>query len=198
MLRLNIFAKQLNLEGLEPSFFLVREDMQSDVLMKVRSLAQEVSEREGCQLYDVEFSGGPQGRVLRIFIERSEGQVSLDDCANVSRGLNLVLDSQDLVPGGQYELEVSSPGIERRLSELWHFEKAVGQPIRLRTSEAVSGGLDDVKPQTLIDGELLAVSDGQLKVLKDGREWMVPRAAVTKAHVRFVVPDKSLKGKKKR
>lgn len=172
--------------------------MQSDELMKVRGLAQQVSEREGCQLYDVEFSGGPQGRVLRIFIERSEGQVSLDDCANVSRGLNLVLDNQDLVPGGQYELEVSSPGIERRLSEVWHFEKAVGQPIRVRTLEPLTGGLDEVAPQTLLDGDLLAVTDGQLKVLKDGREWMVPLAMVAKAHVRFVVPDKSLKGKKKR
>lgn len=169
-----------------------------ELLEKVKSLAAEVSQREGCLLYDLEFSGGPHGRVLRVFIERDAGTVSIDDCANVSRGLNLLLDVEDLIHGGRYELEVSSPGIERRLTQDWHFTRAVGQPVRLKTRAPVTGGRSDVSSQTLIDGTLIGVQDGLLKVLKDEKEWTIPMSEVAKANVRFVVPDNSLKGKKKR
>ncbi|MEK6554972.1 MAG: ribosome maturation factor, partial [Bdellovibrionota bacterium] len=83
---------------------------------KIKGLAQEVCEREGCSLYDIEFVGAGRHRVLRIYIEANgEGQVTVEQCANVSRGLSLQLDVEDVIPGGQYELEVSSPGLERML-----------------------------------------------------------------------------------
>src|SRR5262245_53641529 len=71
-----------------------------------RLFAEEVAVREGCRLYDMEL----RDRTLRAFIDRTPGGVSVDDCANVSRGLNLRLDVEDAIPGGRYELEVSSPG----------------------------------------------------------------------------------------
>jgi ribosome maturation factor RimP len=165
---------------------------------KIRDLAAEVTAREGCLLYDLEFTGGPHGRVLRVYIDRDAGTVSIDDCANVSRGLNLLLDVEDLIPGGRYELEVSSPGLERRLSKDWHFARAVGQPVRLKTAQPVTGGIEGVSPQTLIDGDLVAANDGKLKVMKDGKEWEIAVSDVAKANVRFIPPDNSLKGKKKR
>lgn len=98
----------------------------------VRRLAEEVALREGCRLYDIEFSGGGSHRTLRIFIEKDPGGASLDDCVNVSRGLNFMLDVEDPIPGGKYELEVSTPGLERKLTQLWHFEKSLDQTVQLR------------------------------------------------------------------
>jgi ribosome maturation factor RimP len=108
---------------------------------QVRRLAEEVATREGCRLYDLEFVGQ---RILRIYIEKMTGGASLDDCVNVSRGLNLMLDVEDPIPGGRYELEVSTPGLERRLTQLWHFEKAVGERVRLacRPRETVPASLE--------------------------------------------------------
>jgi ribosome maturation factor RimP len=110
-------------------------------LDQVRKLADEVAQREGCRLYDLEVAGG---RTLRVYIEKLTGGASIDDCVNVSRGLNLMLDVEDPIPGGRYELEVSTPGLERKLTQLWHFEKAVGEKVRLAItpSEAIPASLE--------------------------------------------------------
>ena len=75
-------------------------------LEKVEKLAQEVAEREGCILYDVENSGSGKGRILRIYIDK-EGGVGIEDCSNVSKGLNLMLDVEDIVPGAMYVCIIS-------------------------------------------------------------------------------------------
>jgi ribosome maturation factor RimP len=103
-----------------------------DLLSKVEALAQDVLAREGCVLYDVEFTSHAGQRVLRVYIDKADAPVGVDDCANVSRGLNLLLDVEDLVPGGRYSLEVSSPGLERALKKPQHFDKVVGQKIWLK------------------------------------------------------------------
>ena len=100
-------------------------------LQKIETLASEVAAREGVQIYDIEFSGGPQGQVLRIYIDK-EGGVGIDECANVSRGLNELLDENDPFPGGKYNLEVSSPGLERPLKKAWHYEQAIGKKIWMK------------------------------------------------------------------
>lgn len=100
-------------------------------LEQIRQYAEEVALREGCLLYDLEFHEGP-GRVLRVYIDKDSGGVGIDDCANVSRGLNLRLDVEDVIPGGAYELEVSSPGLDRKLTQPWHFEKAIGKTVQLK------------------------------------------------------------------
>ena len=112
---------------------------------KIRALADEVSQREGCRLYDVEFSGNPKSRVLRVYIEGANENVSVEQCANVSRGLSLLLDVADLIPGDQYELEVSSPGIERVLRLPWHFQRAIGQEVKVVLFDALEGVKGEVK-----------------------------------------------------
>ena len=100
-------------------------------MQQIRQFAEEVALREGCLLYDLEFFDGP-GRTLRVFIDKEGGGIGIEDCANVSRGLNLRLDVEDIIPGGRYELEVSSPGLDRKLTQSWHFEKAVGQTVQVK------------------------------------------------------------------
>jgi ribosome maturation factor RimP len=172
--------------------------MQADFIERVRALAQQACVSEGCRLYDLEFSGGQNGRTLRVYIDR-EPTVSLDDCANVSRGLNELLDVEDVIPGGQYDLEVSSPGLERRLSERWHFEKVIGEPVRVRTSDPVTGGIEGMVPSTLVDGRLLRIDGDDLVIEKEKREWVVPMSKVSKANLRFEPPAaQGPKGKKKK
>jgi ribosome maturation factor RimP len=103
---------------------------------KLTHLASEIAQREGCELYDLEVVGGGGNRVVRITIDREPG-VSIDDCANVSRGLNLILDVEDLIPGGAYQLEVSSPGIERALRTPRHYQRAIGQRVQVKCFETL-------------------------------------------------------------
>jgi ribosome maturation factor RimP len=148
-------------------------------LEQIRQFAEEVASREGCLLYDLEYREGP-GRTLRVFIDKESGGVSIDDCANVSRGLNLRLDVEDIIPGGAYELEVSSPGLDRRLTQLWHFEKAVGQTVQLKYKDETGA----VKPY---EGKLVSVDGGKLHLENSKGPFAVDHLQVEKG--RIVVGD---------
>ena len=100
-------------------------------LEQIRQFAEEVAIREGCLLYDLEYRDGP-GRLLRVFIDKEGEGVGVNDCVNVSRGLNLRLDVEDIIPGGAYELEVSSPGLDRKLTQSWHYDKAIGKTVQVK------------------------------------------------------------------
>lgn len=109
----------------------------SDVLMsQIEQVAQEIVEKEGCILYDLEFIGNGNGRTLRLYIDKESG-INIDDCAGVSRALNLYLDENDIISGGAYHLEVSSPGLERSLRKKWHFTKAIGERVDFRLSKSM-------------------------------------------------------------
>jgi ribosome maturation factor RimP len=159
---------------------------------QIRSFAEEVAAREGCRLYDLEFREGP-GRTLRVFIDKDPGGVGIDDCANVSRGLNLRLDVEDIIPGGAYELEVSSPGLDRKLTQLWHFERAVGQTVQLKFKDENG----DSKPY---EGILQSVEGSRLAFENSKGPVVIEFSQVEKARilVRDVLQKKPAPGKKKR
>jgi len=128
---------------------------------KIKSAADEVSRREGCFFYDLEFIGNRQNRILRVYIDSDSGQVSVDQCANVSKGLSLLLDVEDLVPGGAYELEVSSPGLERVLRLPWHFRTAIGKDVKLVTHDPIP----ELKGETKsVEGRLVEAGDDAVKL----------------------------------
>lgn len=161
-------------------------------LEQIRKFAEEVALREGCLLYDVEFHDGP-GRALRVYIDKASGGVSIDDCANVSRGLNLRLDVEDVIPGGRYDLEVSSPGMDRKLTQAWHFEKAVGERVKLTYLD----GERQIKPY---EGKLIGVEGTRLSFENAKGPWEVDFAQVQKARIQIADPlaKKPAPGKKKR
>jgi ribosome maturation factor RimP len=154
-------------------------------LDQIRKLADEVALREGCRLYDIEFGGG--ARTLRIYIEREPNGVSIEDCANVSRGLNLLLDVEDPIPGGQYELEVSSPGMERKLTQLWHFERAVGKTVHLRFKN------EQNKHQSF-EGIVEAVEGSKITIKNNKGSVDIDYPKIEKAKQMFTAP---VKGKKR-
>jgi ribosome maturation factor RimP len=146
-----------------------------DQLEQVRKFAEEVAAREGCLLYDLEFHDGP-GRALRVYIDKVEGGVSIDDCANVSRGLNLRLDVEDAIPGGHYDLEVSSPGLDRKLTQIWHFEKAIGQTVNLKF-------FDEQQKAKPYQGKLIGVEGTRLRFENNSGLWDVDFASVQRARI---------------
>ncbi len=157
---------------------------------KLEEIAKEVAAREGCEIYDLEFT--PQ-RVLRVFLDKAEGQVSVADCANVSRGLNLMLDVDDVIPGGAYNLEVSSPGLERTLKRPEHYKKVVGKKIWLRVTQALSSlGVEDKKIGSAkqVQGTLTEMTEEGLRLEVDSE------AAPVKVSITILVPwDKIEKAK---
>ena len=85
-------------------------------LEKVREIGERVSQSSGLEVVEVEMRGGGKARMLRIYIDKPEG-VTHEDCANFSREVSTILDVEDAVPGGSYLLEVSSPGLDRKLTK---------------------------------------------------------------------------------
>lgn len=99
--------------------------------------ASAICEKEGLYVYDVEYKKEGSDMVLRIFIDSDTG-VTLTDCEKVSRALSDRLDELDPIKT-PYELEVSSPGIERALTRDWHFEKVLGKKINVKLFKPYEG-----------------------------------------------------------
>jgi ribosome maturation factor RimP len=105
---------------------------------KVREIAQRVADSSGLELVDVDLRGGGKARTLRIFIDKPDG-VTHEDCSNFSREVGTIFDVEEAVPGGTYTLEVSSPGLDRKLLKASDYERFVGSLVKLSTREPVAG-----------------------------------------------------------
>ena len=107
-------------------------------LDQIRSIAERVAGSLGLEIVEIELRGGGKARMLRIFIDKAGG-VTHEDCANLSREVSTILDVEDAVPGGSYVLEVSSPGLDRKLSRPADFERFQGSRVKLTTKDPVNG-----------------------------------------------------------
>jgi len=125
-------------------------------LDKVREIAERVAHSSGLAIWDIELKGSGANRILRIYLDKPEG-VSHEDCAAFSREASAIFDVEDAVPGGAYVLEVSSPGLDRRLFRPEHFARFTGSVIKFSTREPVNGNRH-------FEGRLVGFSDGQLVV----------------------------------
>jgi ribosome maturation factor RimP len=123
----------------------------------------------------------------------------LDDCYRVSQALSLQLDIEDLIPF-QYDLEVSSPGLERKLTKDWHFDQAVGEDLKLTLDQAREFEGFNKKFRTF-EAVLNSVTSEALNLTHENQPLVVPRAYVEKAKIVFHFgrdkKDVSVKSKKK-
>ena len=124
---------------------------------RVREISTAVAEEGGIELVHVEIAGTKRDAVLRIYIDK-EGGVTLDDCGNVSRKIEDVLDAEDFIPS-RYVLEVSSPGIERQLYSLADFVKFTGHLVKVKTKDEIDGQKTFVGPITSVEDETITVDD---------------------------------------
>ena len=122
----------------------------------IRQITERVAASHGLEVVDLEFRGGGKARMLRIFIDKPQG-VTHQDCESVSREVGAILDVEDAVPGGSYTLEVSSPGLDRRLSKPADYERFTGSRLKVQTREPIEG-------DRFFEGRLESFRDGTLTV----------------------------------
>ena len=143
-------------------------------LERIREAAERVAHSEGMEVVEVEWKVGKQ-RFLRVYIDKPEG-ISHRDCEVVSNQLSVILDVEDLVPGPRYVLEISSPGLDRKLTRPADFERFVGRLTRISTAEPVEG-------QRFFEGRLAGYAAEKVKLEVKGRVIELPLAAIRKANL---------------
>jgi ribosome maturation factor RimP len=143
-------------------------------LDRIRDAAERAARAAGVEVVDVEWKVGKQ-RFLRVYIDKPEG-ISHRDCEAVSDQLGVLLDVEDLVPGPRYILEVSSPGLDRKLSRPEDFQRFAGRLGRISTTEPVEN-------QRFFEGRLGGYADGRVRIEVRGRTIEIPLASIRKANL---------------
>jgi ribosome maturation factor RimP len=121
---------------------------------RIRAIAARAATTHGVELVEVDLKGGGKARTLKITIDKPEG-VTHEDCANVSREVSTILDVEEAVAGGSYTLEVSSPGLDRKLLTAQDYIRFAGSRVKLMTREPVNGNRH-------FEGRLEGLHDGRL------------------------------------
>jgi ribosome maturation factor RimP len=151
---------------------------------EIRRLAERVAGSHHLEIVDVEFGGGGKSRALRVFVEKDAGErkrlaervaagevedlpkgvavellsgVTHEDCAAFATDFGTLLDVEDVVPGAEYTLEVSSPGLERKLSRAEEFQRFAGSLVKVKT-------FTPVKESRVWTGRLTGFADGVLTI----------------------------------
>jgi len=109
-----------------------------DIVDKVMKLAEGVCDSLGIDLVDVEIFRAGRRRVLRVYIGKAPA-ISVDDCANVSRGVSTLLDAENVMEDDTYTLEVSSPGIDRPFKSIKDWRRNLGRTVKVTTSTPIEG-----------------------------------------------------------
>jgi ribosome maturation factor RimP len=153
------------------------------VAARARSVLGPILARDGYELVDVEWLRGGGRWTLRVLIDRPGG-VSIDDCQLVSRTIDPVLDVEDFIEPA-YDLEVSSPGLDRPLRTPEHFERYKGQRVHVKAYGPVAGTAEGSPPRKSWTGRLEGFADGAVRVLVDGVLHRIPLDGIAKAHLEY-------------
>jgi ribosome maturation factor RimP len=153
-----------------------------DVVARVTELAEPLAASLGLELAEVEYRQEGRQMVLRLYIDK-DGGVALDDCSAVSRELTEILDVEDFIQG-HYNLEVSSPGLNRPLKKPSDFERYTGRLVKIRTFEPLADDAGNMRKTFL--GELMGLSDSIVRLkLNEGQTASIPLGKVAKANLEF-------------
>ena len=139
-------------------------------LDRIQEIVDRVAVSSGLEVVDVELRGGGKARMLRIFIDKPGG-VTHDDCSNFSREIGTIFDVEDAVPGGSYTLEVSSPGLDRKLTKPAEFERFSGSLVKLMTRNPINGNHH-------FEGRLEWLGEGRIGLELAGRKKSKKQEAV--------------------
>lgn len=147
------------------------EVMSKEGLIK---LLEPVVEQLGFELADIEVRLGGQDGLLRLYIDK-DGGIDVEDCQSVSRQVSAILDVEDPLPGN-YTLEVSSPGLDRTLTKPAHFQRFMGEDIRVKLRFPLEGRRN-------FRGALKSANDENIEVEVDGESHSLSLATIESARL---------------
>jgi ribosome maturation factor RimP len=142
---------------------------------RLKQLLEPVIAALDCELWGIDLQMGGKRKVLRLYIDREEQGVDINDCERVSRQASAILDVEDLI-AGEYVLEVSSPGMDRPLYELDHYAKYLGEQISLRLRFPYEGRRN-------YKGRLKAIEGDEIVLLVADNEFLFPVEGIEKANL---------------
>ena len=151
-----------------------------EICSRINTLVQPILVSMRLELVEIEFNRSGREAVLRLFIDK-EGGVMLDDCAELSRELSLLLDIEDFIPC-EYNLEVSSPGLDRPLKTAADYDRFTGRLVKVRTYEQFPDDAGN-KRKTFL-GRLEGLKDGVVRLtLTEGQTASIPLERVAKVNL---------------
>jgi ribosome maturation factor RimP len=165
---------------------------------RVREIADRVAASSGLEVVEVEILGGGKARMLRVFLDKAaagtdplgevnQSGVTHQDCADFSREFGTILDVEDVMPGS-YTLEVSSPGLDRKLTKAADFSRFTGSRLKLKTRQPVNNN-------QYFEGRLESFADGRitldLSVASHKSRKKMGAAAGEKIEIDFVNVEKA-------
>ena len=145
--------------------------MTGDELAK---LLEPAVERLGYELSDLEVKLGGKTGVIRVFIDKPDG-IGLEDCEAVSLAVSALLDVEEPLPG-HYNLEVSSPGMDRKLTKMAHFQRFTGETVKVQMRFPIEG-------RRRFRGRLLSTDDENIVIDVDGESHTLPMATIDTARL---------------
>ena len=159
--------------GLVPIFFSsVLERMKEEDL---NALLAPLIAGLGLELVGIEFSPGRGGSLLRVYVDAPQRPVTIDDCERASREISAALDVNDPV-AGRYTLEVSSPGLDRPLFTPAHFERFVGEAVKINVNLPLDG-------RRRFHGTIKSVDGDRITIDQDGEPVAIVHANIAKARL---------------
>ena len=144
---------------------------------ELAAMLEPTVERLGFELADLEVRVASQDGLIRLFIDKPDG-IGVEDCEIVSRAVSALLDVEDPIPGN-YSLEVSSPGLDRKLTKAAHFQRFIGDTIKVKLRLPLDG-------RRRFRGELMAQDDDSIVVEVDGQSYSLALKMIDTARL---VPD---------
>ena len=145
--------------------------MSRDALVK---LLEPAIERLGYELVDIELKLGGRDGMLRVYLDKADG-VDIEDCETVSHQVSAILDVEDAL-SGHYTLEVSSPGLDRTLTKPAHFERFMGEDVRVKLRFPLEGRRN-------FKGALKSADEKQIEIEVDGQSHSLPLTMIESARL---------------
>ena len=161
--------------------------------VKPREIAERVAGSSGLEVVEIEFLGLGKHRMLRVFIDRPGAipsaqhpdGVTHEDCSKFSREFGTIVDVEDAIPGGSYVMEVSSPGLDRKLTKAADFERFRGHRMKLTTREPVNDNRH-------FEGKLESFENGKLLLdLSAARRKMRPKDGAASVEIELANVEKA-------
>ena len=142
--------------------------------MELIKLVEPTVDHLGYELTDLELKFGGRDGLVRIYIDSQDG-IGVEDCETVSRQVSAILDVEDPIPGN-YTLEVSSPGLDRTLTKPAHFQRFMGEDVRVKLRFPLDGRRN-------FRGALASADNENIEVVVDGESHRLPLSTIESARL---------------